>query len=169
VSSKRNRHDAVPHGHSIAASGVLKLVDDLNIKIVKELVRQPNISSTDIATKYRVPLSTVQRRRAKLERKILKKEYRIDVEQLGWRKADLLIAVDKGNCDRVAQDILSSHGDYIATVSLRIGSPKINLMEQIRTIPSVKSVEWSEMVDLPLAGKGDGGDAEGVMAALLYD
>jgi hypothetical protein len=49
-----------------------KMIEPLNIKIMRELISNPDLSSTDIATKYRMPLSTIQTRRTRLERSILK-------------------------------------------------------------------------------------------------
>jgi hypothetical protein len=133
----------------------------LNINILKEMIANPNVRSADIATKYDSPLSTVQRRRLQLEKMVLKKTYNINFRQLGWRTADLLIHVRNGNCEQVAETVLSKHSDFIANTSLRIGSPEINviaqafylnsqdlhdLVENIKSIPAVTAVDWSEVV-----------------------
>ena len=135
------------------------LLDSLNINIIKELMGNADVRSALIASKYRNPLSTIQRRRTKLERSILKKAYRIDLRKLGWRKADLLVAVEKGNCEEVAKKLLGNKS--VISASLRIGDPDINVMaeifygssedlhnliESMRALPSVASVEWSEIV-----------------------
>ena len=44
--------------------GFLTLVDDINLKIIEELVKNPNTSSMSLATKIQMPLSSLQRRRA---------------------------------------------------------------------------------------------------------
>jgi hypothetical protein len=67
----------------------LVLLDSLNTKIIKELVSNPNVRSATIASKYKAPLSTVQRRKARLENSILKRNYHINIRELGWRTADL--------------------------------------------------------------------------------
>src|ERR671939_2106891 len=54
---------------------MLKVLDNINIKIVSELVRQPDISSLALSTKLDIPLSTLQRRRARIEKAILKRNY----------------------------------------------------------------------------------------------
>ena len=66
----------------------LVLLDSLNAKIIKELVSNPNVRSVTIASKYKAPLSTVQRRKARLENSILKKNYQINTRELGWRTAE---------------------------------------------------------------------------------
>ena len=136
------------------------MLDALDIRIIKEMINNADIKSAVIADRYKSPLSTVQRRRAKLERTILKKKYHIDIGQLGWRNADLMISVDKGNCEQVAKKLLEERNNVVAT-SLRIGDPQVNvmaqvfyknseelhnLMEDIRSMTSVTSVEWAEVV-----------------------
>jgi hypothetical protein len=44
----------------------LVLLDSLNAKIIKEVVSNPNVRCVTIASKYKAPLSTVQRRKADL-------------------------------------------------------------------------------------------------------
>ena len=60
----------------------LVLLDSLH-KIIKELVSNPNVRSATIASKYKAPLSTVQRRKARLENSVLKKNYQINIRELG--------------------------------------------------------------------------------------
>lgn len=136
------------------------MLDALDVSIIKEMINDADIKSAVIAGRYKSPLSTVQRRRAKLERTILKKKYHIDIGRLGWRNADLMISVDKGNCEQVAKKLLEERSNVVAT-SLRIGDPQVNvmaqvfyknseelhnLMEDIRSMTSVTSVEWAEVV-----------------------
>jgi len=127
------------------------------------MVSDANVKSAVIAGRYKSPLSTIQRRRTRLERTLLKKKYQIDISQLGWRKADLMISVDKGNCEDVAKKLLEECKNNVVATSLRIGDPQVNvmaeifykdseelhnLMEDIRSMPSVISVEWAEVVGI---------------------
>jgi DNA-binding Lrp family transcriptional regulator len=138
-----------------------KMLDKLNIQIARELVNNPNISSTEIAEKYDAPLSTVQRRRARLEASMLKKEYTVDVRKFGWRMADLLISVEKGKAEETALKLLQASKNNVITASLRIGDPQIDIMvsvfyknsqelhkltETIKAMPYVTYVEWAEIV-----------------------
>lgn len=138
-----------------------KVIEPLNIKIMKELVSNPDLSSTDIATKYHMPLSTIQRRRTRLERSILKKSYRINMSEIGWRTADILIAVEKGKSEQIAKQILQKEKCNVISTALRIGHPQVDLaaraiyrdsealhrlVENIRALPFVTFVEWSEEV-----------------------
>jgi DNA-binding Lrp family transcriptional regulator len=138
-----------------------KLLDDINIKIVKELIVNPSTSSSEISEKLQVPLSTIQRRRARLEQTILKIGYTLDIRAMGWRTADLLIAVEKGKTEQTAQDILKYHKNNVMAASVRIGDPKVDIMaeviyknsgelykliESVKSMPYVTYVEWAEIV-----------------------
>jgi DNA-binding Lrp family transcriptional regulator len=133
----------------------------MNIRILKELVNDPHVSSTDIAARLKAPLSTIQRRRARLEESVLKKEYTLDIRKLGWRVSDLLIAVDKGRAEETAQKLLQTSRSNVIVASLRIGHPQIDVMaevfyrdsqelhkltETVKAMPNVTYVEWAEIV-----------------------
>jgi DNA-binding Lrp family transcriptional regulator len=134
-------------------------IDNVNARIISHLVNTPNMKSKELADILKIPLSTVQRRRAFLEREVLVKKYIIDIRSLGWRVGELFVSVEKGNSDRTAETLLSHH-NVIAT-SVRIGDPNVNvaadiyykdtselhrLIEETRAMPYVKDVEWSEVV-----------------------
>ena len=84
---------------------VSKLLDNINIKIVSELVSETDISSLSLAKKLDIPLSTLQRRRARIEKAILRKKYTFNYKAFGGRVGDLIVNVDKGRSDEVARSI----------------------------------------------------------------
>ena len=156
IGIKRRIGTEGPNGKAIS-----KLFDALNIKIVRELIRNPDISSTEISRKYRTPLSTIQRRRAKLEESIIRKSYNLDIRKLGWRMADLLITVEKGKAEETAHKLLESNKVTVIVASLRIGDPRVDIMadvfyrdsielhdltERVKAMPFVTYVEWAEVV-----------------------
>ena len=159
--SSKTKQSAATHHDAFAPVEVFKLIDDLNIKIVKELVARPDISSTEIAAKYKTPLSTIQRRRARLEEVVIKKQYTLDIRSMGWRLADLLITVEKGKAEETALQLLQNGKDNVVVTSLRIGHPKVDVMaevfykdsqelhiltETIKAMEYVSYVEWAEIV-----------------------
>ena len=160
--SYRNRSGNLEH-HLGDNNGLRHIgaLDHLDVGILKELVGNPYASSTKIASKYEAPLSTVQRRRARLEKLILAKEYSIDVRTLGWRTGDLLIAVEKGKAEETANLLLKNKDSNVVIASLRIGHPKVDVMagvfyrdsqelhkltETVRAMHYVSAVEWAEVI-----------------------
>ena len=138
------------------------IFDKINVKITQELFRNQDIKSSEISSKLKIPLSTVQRRRTQIERSgYLLRKLELDPEKFGLRIADLLINVSKGDCDGIAKEIVNKHRKNVLEVSIRIGISQINLIAKvtyknseevfdiirsIRRIDHVDSVEWSEIV-----------------------
>ena len=138
------------------------LFDRINTQIAEELLKNHNIKSTEVSVKLKVPLSTIQRRRNAIERSgFLQRKYEVDPKKFGLRSADLLVNVSKGDCEEIANEIINQYRKNILQVTIRIGSPKINLvatviykdtaqvyeiMQYIRGMEYVESVEWSEIV-----------------------
>ena len=161
VSQKPKNNESKHQESTLGDKSAYWLFDTLNIKIVKELVSHPDISSTEIATKFNIPLSTIQRRRAKIEELVIKKTYTLDIAKLGWRIADLLISVEKGKGEETALKLLQSNGSNVIIASLRIGHPQVNIMaeifyrdsqelhyltERVKGMQYVTYVEWAEVV-----------------------
>jgi DNA-binding Lrp family transcriptional regulator len=142
--------------------GPLTLVDDINLKIIEELVKNPSTNSASLATKIGMPLSSLQRRRTKLEKSLLIKAYHIDLKTSGGKMGDIVVKVDKGKSKEVATNILKKFKSNVMNASTRINSEHNvnaqvlyndaaelhNLLENIKSIPYVTSLQWSEMVEM---------------------
>jgi DNA-binding Lrp family transcriptional regulator len=147
---------------SYAPKQILKLLDSINIKIISELVRQPEISSLALSKKLDIPLSTLQRRRARIEKVIIKKNYTFDYKAFGGRVGDLIVNVDKGKSKEIAQSLLKKYKNNIVYCDTRINSEYNisvhviykdteelhDLIESIKTMDYVDGVQWSEMVEV---------------------
>ena len=131
----------------------------LDIKIIRELLHNPDTSSTDIAKKLGVPMSTVHRRKTKLESSVLTKKYELNIKDLGWRNAEILMLVENGRADFLAQQLMEKFDKVIGTstrintksniaayVGFRSSTELHELMEKLRAIPHITNLEWSEIV-----------------------
>jgi DNA-binding Lrp family transcriptional regulator len=148
--------------NNFSFKGLLTLVDDINLKIIEELIRNPNTSSASLATKLEMPLSSLQRRRAKLEKYVLVKAYHINLKASGGKIGDAVIKIDKGRSREVATNILRKFKSNVMNVSTRINSEHNvsaqiiyndtaelhDLIESIKSIPYVNSLQWSETVEI---------------------
>jgi DNA-binding Lrp family transcriptional regulator len=140
---------------------VSKLLDSDNVKIISELVRQPEISSLALAKKLDIPLSTLQRRRARIE-KALKRNYTFNYKTFGGRVRDLIVSVDRGKSKEVAQNLLRNTKNNVISCFTKINSQHnvsahviykdteelYELIESIKTMDYVTGVNWSEMVEV---------------------
>jgi DNA-binding Lrp family transcriptional regulator len=164
------------NNHSNGSNGKISLgVDSLDIKIIRELLNNPDSSSSRLAKKLGIPLSTLQRRKTKLERSVLKKQYELNVHELGWRNAEILMLVGSGKADYVAQELIEKFDRVIGTstrintttnlaahVGFKNSEELHELMEQLRAMPNVSNLEWSEIV-------GEVGNRGHRLAHLIYN
>lgn len=137
-------------------------LDRINIEILRNIIKNPDIKSSEISEKIDIPLSTIQRRRSRIETSaVLKKSFEIDFHKLGLRVADLLIKISKGDIETIVSDIVKQHSKSILEVTVRLGQPDINLVVRIaykdndevygimrtfNTIEHIDSIQWSELL-----------------------
>jgi DNA-binding Lrp family transcriptional regulator len=153
--------------HPTAKNGSLTLTDTnqfsldrINLKIIGELITNGDIKSSDIAARLKVPLSTIQRRRTRIEKSLLKKTYKMDLTVLGYRTAQIFVDVQRGKAKQTGEELLEKFDKNIINASTRInsnnnlclevvysGSDELHyLLEEIKALPVAAKVEWSEQV-----------------------
>jgi len=138
-------------------------LSQIDKKILKILLT-PNghIKSTKgISTKLGIPLTTIRRRRKRLESKFLKLQYVLDIEKFGWRRVDFFISIRNGLVDGVANKLMElndvtyvgkSIGEH--TIDLRVetivkdNAVLLDLLELIKGMEGVRDVVWSEIVNV---------------------
>ena len=116
-------------------------------------------SSLLLAEKLRIPLTTIQRRKKRLEKDFLTSSYTLNLEKFGWRRVDLLIYTRNGKTDSVANRLLENEevvyvGKSIGehTIDLRVeiivrdNSELLNILEKVKAMDGVNDVIWSEIV-----------------------
>jgi DNA-binding Lrp family transcriptional regulator len=125
-------------------------------------------SNRAIATKLKIPMSTVQRRTRKLfERNIVKARYELNYKKLGFRKGLLHVYLKDGNIQGIANQIAKIYG--MQSTSIHIGNSDIvglfvfketqhllDIMSECKKIVGVDRVVWSEEVmSVQEASSGD--------------
>ena len=136
-------------------------ISELDRKLLKILL-MPNgdsKSSKSLSAKLGIPITTVRRRRKRLEDKFLKINYVLDIEKFGWKRIDFFISIRNGMVDAVAKKLLDI--DDVTYVGKSIGEHTIDLrietivkdnasildhLETIKAMDGVKDVVWSEIV-----------------------
>ena len=155
-SAKRNDKDQTP---------VLSPVDK---KILKTLLSSTGeISSLTLSRELDIPLSTVQRRRKRLEADFLEASYSPKLEKLGWRVAMLFIHTEKGNTIGVGKEILlwkdstvrvwraigAETTDIITEAIFKENKDLMDIIERVKAIKGVTNISWIELVST--LGKND--------------
>ena len=138
-------------------------ISDLDRKLLNILL-QPNgdlKSSKTLSAKLGMPITTVRRRRKRLESTLLKLHYVLDIEKFRWRRVDFFIAIKNGMVNAVASKLLDS--DEVTYVGKSIGEHTIDLrvetivkdnasvldiLEKIKAMDGVNDVVWSEIVSV---------------------
>ena len=137
--------------------------DRINKAIIAELLKDANIKSTHLSSKLRVPLSTIQRRLKTIQSSpLLKKRFDIDANLLGLGRGEIIVYAEKGKAKEIIQNILQKYRyTNVLSISTRINhihniiisivykdSTEIyNIIENIKAMPHVITVEWSELVE----------------------
>ena len=94
-----------------------------------------------------------------MERTILTRKYELNIHELGWRSAEILMLVENGKADYVAKELIdkfvnitaasmriNSGSNLAVSVSYRNSSELHELMENIRRMPSTTNIQWTEIV-----------------------
>jgi DNA-binding Lrp family transcriptional regulator len=141
----------------------IRKLSDIDKKILKILLNPPNgrPSSHAMAAKLGIPRTTVQRRRNYLEKHFLEFAYALKLKDLGYRRVDLLIYTGGGETLKIANKLLErdevvyvgrSIGEHTidlrAEVIVKDNSQLLDLLEEVKAMPSVKDVIWSEIVKI---------------------
>src|SRR5437867_3381294 len=119
------------------------------------------VSSVELARKLEIPLTTVQRRRKRLESEFLEVDYSLRLDKLGWRNADLLISTSSGAASSIGKELLSHNAitrvcrsigehtiDLHAEIVFKNNTELLNVIEWIKGLHGVKDVVWTEPVEV---------------------
>jgi hypothetical protein len=137
-----------------------EMLDDLDLVIVNSLLDNPDVSSTVIAKESHRPLSTIQRRRTRIERTILKKDYMINTKYAKWRSGEFFVTVADGKTALIANQIFEKYnnvtlvtttmnnvGNLIGHIYFKDSPEMFALMEEIKKIPAVSRVMYAEHIE----------------------
>jgi DNA-binding Lrp family transcriptional regulator len=129
--------------------------------ILKEILSPiENKSSTSMSKKLEIPLTTIQRRRKRLEKEFLEEDYTLLLERFGWRRVDFFISTSDGKTDALANDLLSmnqvtavekSIGEH--TIDLRVETivkdnhQLLDILEKLKAMDGIRDAIWSEIVE----------------------
>ena len=154
-SPKENRKNHV-------AGSLHRTLDSTDMQIIEELLGNADISSTEIASKLKVPLSTIQRRRAILESmSVLEHKYKLNPINFGLRPVQFWIKVKGGKADEVANHIFDKYDNVLnATVQMNTisnvgilayfnNSEEVFwMLEAIKSMKYVERVEFAEIINV---------------------
>jgi DNA-binding Lrp family transcriptional regulator len=135
-------------------------LSDMDRKVLRLLIdSEGSIPTHEISQQLNMPISTVQRRRKRLEEEYLIKHYSLDPVKFGYRRIDLLIYTEGGETMNVGKELLkreevtyaaSTIGEH--TIDLRIevfvkdNGVLLNLLEDVKAMKGLTDVIWTEVI-----------------------
>jgi len=148
------------------------ILTEVDKKMLQTLLASSGrVSSLALSRKLEIPLTTIQRRRKRLESEFLEVDYSLRLDKLGWRNADLLISTSRGAAASIGKELLSHNAitrvsrsigehtiDLHAEIVFKNNTELLNVIEWIKGLDGVKDVVWTEPVEL--VGKNMAGPLE---------
>jgi len=154
---KSNRHALFYRN----VKGKIIPLDDVNLDILKSMLKDATISDSALATKLHLALANIKRRRRLVEANFASRNYLLDVSKLGWRIGDIQVDVGKGKSEELAEQIFAMYPNILeislrvnstATVSARVFYRDNNelfiIIDKIKRLPFVRDVAFSEIVKM---------------------
>ena len=136
------------------------LLSRIDKMILKEILSSTgDKTSLSLSKKLDIPLTTLQRRRKRLEKEFLEDASTLLLNKFGWRRVDFFISTSDGKTDGLANDLLSmnqvtevgkSIGEH--TIDLRVETivkdnhEILDLMETLEAMEGIRGVVWSEII-----------------------
>jgi hypothetical protein len=140
---------------------MVPLLSRIDKMILKEILSpNENKSSVSMSRKLEISMTTLQRRRKRLEKEFLEEDYTFLFKKFGWRRVDFFISTTDGKTDALANDLLSinqviavgkSIGEH--TIDLRVETivkdnhEILDLLETLQAMEGIRGVVWSEIVE----------------------
>ena len=138
------------------------ILTEVDKKMLQTLLASSGrVSSLALSRKLEIPLTTIQRRRKRLESEFLEVDYSLRLDKLGWRNADLLISTSRGAASSIGKELLSHNAitrvsrsigehtiDLHAEIVFKNNTELLNVIEWIKGLDGVKDVVWTEPVEL---------------------
>ena len=136
-------------------------LSDLDRKMLQILLlSHGKVSSPVLAKQLGIPLTTTQRRRKRIESEFIDMYYTLKIEKLGWRRANLLISIEKGMAARAGKSLLTHVAvtrvgrtigehtiDLLAEVIFKDNAELLNIIEWVKATEGIRQVIWTEAVE----------------------
>lgn len=138
-------------------------LSNVDIKILKHLLSSGgSISSYQMANEFGIPLTTIHRRRKRLESAFLKASYLVNMEKFGWHEGTFLVSTTGKTTAASAfgkellalPEVISVHRtigyhgvNWVLEAIYADSKAMADLVERIKAIDGVVDVIWMELIE----------------------
>ncbi len=162
VAAHQHQHDR-KRGRPRSTGEFVPILSSADKKIIHHLFSsEGHVTSLTLAKELDIPLSTIQRRRKRLESNLIERNYSLRVERLGYRAATLFISTSDGKTAAVGKEILDMDQmvtcvtktlgenamDLKADVIFKTNAELLSLIERIKATDGVRDISWSESIEV---------------------
>jgi DNA-binding Lrp family transcriptional regulator len=164
--SQSNSSSRSRRGRAKRKPGLVMLSSTDKILLKRLLESNGNPSSIHLSRDLDIPLSTVQRRRKRLEDECVNESYSIQYEKFGRKHITLIVSLGTGDSANIAKEILELEKITVVTRTLGDGADLkaeavvetseelAQICQTIKAMPGVQKLSWFETLEL-LAEKKD--------------
>jgi DNA-binding Lrp family transcriptional regulator len=154
---------APKRGRPRSTGGFVAIFSKSDKKILHQLIESSGrVSTLTLARQLDIPMSTIQRRRVRLEKNVINMSYSLRLKKLGWRNGTLLVSASDGNADNLGKQILEMD-DTVVSVTRIVGESGMDLMvevifketeellaliDRVKSLGGEKKMFWGESVNL---------------------
>ncbi len=146
-----------------SSSDLLKRLSQSDIRMLRLLASsKERLSVLSLSKELDIPITTVQRRRKKLENEFLTTSYSLRYEKFGFRRAILLTSTnskrtarDVGNRILKEKEVISveiimgeNNMNIMSQVLFRENSDLLEIIEKIKSFDGVDQVTWLEIIEM---------------------
>jgi DNA-binding Lrp family transcriptional regulator len=143
-------------GNSISISDKNIILDEIDYRIIHNILAGNN--NKQIASKLKIPLSTIQRRAKKLiQQKVIFNEPTLNYDILGFTSGLLHIYIIDGNYDQIGnkvsllKGVLSTeihigNSDIVSLVVYKDNRELLNILSSVKRMEGVERIVWSERI-----------------------
>lgn len=144
--------------HQSTERAVLSALDKKILKALLECGGNP--SSLQLSKDLNIPLSTVQRRRKRLEEEFISESYSLRYEKFGKKHVTFIVSLGVGDTSEVAREILALEkvsaltrtfgdgADLKIEAILDSNQEFIETSEKIKSISGVQKISWFESIEV---------------------
>ncbi len=153
------------YSKSYSSLPTLVTADKFDVLVIKELLKDPSITTLEISIKLGISLGIANKKRRLIESKVLQTKYYIDLQKLGlgFRFADVFADIRDDKVNDFTTQLYSTSlsksifkiikvknpSDGICIKTLYQDSEELFLlMDRIKSYPSISNVSFSEQVEV---------------------